>query len=478
MLFPELRQPSDRPALRVGDDEVSHTRLAGSAARLATELAGCDRVAVWAENTIATGVATVAALIAGVPAIPVNPKSGSRELEHILGDCRPAAVLCGDDSKLPAGFDGLRRIAVTGDGGDAADLPPEPPAEAAALIVYTSGTTGPPKGAVLPRRAIASNLDALATAWGWSGSDVVCHALPLFHVHGLVLGTLGPIRRGGTSWHLGGFSAEAVAGALADEATMLFAVPTMYHRLADAAETDPAIAAGLGGARLLVSGSAPLPAAEHQRLTRLTGQRVIERYGMSETLMIASTTVTGERRGGSVGEPLDGVEVSVRDDLGAELEPGDDAIGEVHVRGQNVMLGYLNRPEATAAAFTADGFFRTGDLAVRSADGYITLVGRRATDLIKSGGFKIGAGEIESALLDHPAVAEAAVAGVPDADLGERVCAWVVLRPDAAVTAPELTNHVAATLSPHKRPRSVWMVDSLPRNAMGKVLKTELRNRV
>ena len=148
------------------------------------------------------------------------------------------------------------------------------------------------------------------------------------------------------------------------------------------------------------------------------------------------------------------------------------------MRGQNVMLGYLNRPEATAAAFTADGFFRTGDLAVRSADGYITLVGRRATDLIKSGGFKIGAGEIESALLDHPAVAEAAVAGVPDADLGERVCAWVVLRPDAAVTAPELTNHVAATLSPHKRPRSVWMVDSLPRNAMGKVLKTELRNRV
>jgi malonyl-CoA/methylmalonyl-CoA synthetase len=293
-----------------------------------------------------------------------------------------------------------------------------------------------------------------------------------------VLGTLGPIRHGGTSWHLGGFSPESVAAALAGPATMLFAVPTMYHRLADAAEGDPRIAAGLAAARLLISGSAPLPAAEHRRLTRLTGQGVVERYGMSETLMIASTTVAGERRAGSVGQPLEGVEVSIRDDLGAAIEPGDDAIGEVHVRGPNVMLGYLNQAGATTAAFSADGYFRTGDLAVRSADGYIRLVGRRATDLIKSGGFKIGAGEIESALLEHPAVAEAAVAGLPDRDLGERVCAWVVLRPDAEATAPELTNHVAATLSPHKRPRTIWMVESLPRNAMGKVLKTELRKHV
>ena len=354
-------------------------------------------------------------------------------------------------------------------------MPPDPADDVPALIVYTSGTTGPPKGAVLPRRAIASNLDALATAWEWTEADVVCHALPLFHVHGLVLGTLGPLRRGGTSWHLGGFSPGAVAAALTGPATMLFGVPTMYHRLADAAESDPAVAAGLAGARLLVSGSAPLPAAEHERLARLTGLAVVERYGMSETLMIASTKAAGERRAGSVGLPLEGVDVQLRDDDGSELEPGADAIGEVHVRGPNVMLGYLNRPDATAAAFRPDGFFRTGDLAVRSADGFIRLVGRRATDLIKSGGFKIGAGEIESALLEHPQVAEAAVAGMPDADLGERVCAWVVLRPEAAVTESELSDHVAAALSPHKRPRTVWMVESLPRNAMGKVLKTELR---
>jgi malonyl-CoA/methylmalonyl-CoA synthetase len=195
---------------------------------------------------------------------------------------------------------------------------------------------------------------------------------------------------------------------------------------------------------------------------------------MSETLMIASTRVDGERRPGSVGTPLDGVEVSVRDDDGSEITPGAESIGEVHVRGQNVMLGYLNRPDATAEAFTADGFFRTGDLAVRSSDGLITIVGRRATDLIKSGGFKIGAGEIESALLEHPAVAEAAVRGLPDPDLGERVCAWIVLRPGATATAGELTNHVAQALTPHKRPRSVVMVDALPRNAIGKVLKREL----
>ena len=370
---------------------------------------------------------------------------------------------------------GLRRIDVDPDARSDRELPPEAGPETPALIVYTSGTTGPPKGAVLPRRAISSNLDALAAAWEWTAADVVCHALPLFHVHGLVLGTLGPVHRGGTSWHLGGFSPDAVGTALAGDGTMLFAVPTMYHRLADAAETDAGLARGLACARLLVSGSAALPAAEHHRLTRLTGQHVVERYGMSETLMIASTTVTGDRRAGSVGTPLAGVEVSVRDDDGSEIPPGEETIGEVHVRGPNVMLGYLNRPDATAEAMTADGFFRTGDLAVRSGDGFIRIVGRRATDLIKSGGFKIGAGEIEAALLEHDAVAEAAVAGLPDADLGERVCAWVVLRPGAAVSEKELENHVAVALTPHKRPRTVLVVESLPRNAMGKVLKTQLR---
>jgi malonyl-CoA/methylmalonyl-CoA synthetase len=353
---------------------------------------------------------------------------------------------------------------------------PEPAADAPALIVYTSGTTGPPKGAVLPRRAIAANLDALAAAWDWSGADTVAHALPLFHVHGLVLATLGPLRLGGCSWHLGRFDPAAVAAALAGDATMLFAVPTMYHRLADAAEQSAEVAAGLGAARLLVSGSAALPAVEHDRITRLTGLQIVERYGMTETLMIASARAAGARRAGSVGTPLPGVEVRLVDDEGHELDGGDaDAMGEVQVRGENLFLGYLDRPDATAAAFTPDGFFRTGDLGVRDADGSLRLLGRRSVDLIKTGGFKVGAGEVEQALLEHPAVAEAAVAGVPDPDLGERIVAWVVLRPGAEPGPEELTGHVASLIAGHKRPREVRFIDALPRNAMGKVEKTRLR---
>jgi malonyl-CoA/methylmalonyl-CoA synthetase len=257
---------------------------------------------------------------------------------------------------------------------------------------------------------------------------------------------------------------------------MLFAVPTMYHRLADAAEQSPEVGRGLGAARLLVSGSAALPAVEHERITRLTGLQIVERYGMTETLMIASARASGERRPGSVGTPLPGVEVRLVDDDGRELEGADpDAMGEVQVRGANLFLGYLDQPEATAAAFTPDGFFRTGDLGVRGADGSLRLLGRRSVDLIKTGGFKVGAGEVEQALLEHPAVAEAAVAGVPDPDLGERIVAWVVLRPDAAPEPEELTRHVASLIAGHKRPREVRFVDALPRNAMGKVSKTKLR---
>ncbi len=343
-----------------------------------------------------------------------------------------------------------------------------------ALIVYTSGTTGAPKGAVMPRRAITSNLDALADAWAWTADDVVAHGLPLFHVHGLVLGILGPLRRGGTAMHLGRFSPEAVTEALAGEATMLFGVPTMYRRLADAAEESPELARALGRARLLVSGSAALPAAEHARIERLTGRSVVERYGMTETLMNTAIRADGEPAPGTVGPAVTGVEVRLVDDDGAELDVHDDeTIGELHVRGPNVFLGYLNRPEATAEALR-DGWFVTGDMATRGANGYIRLVGRRATDLIKSGGYKIGAGEIEGSLREHPAVADAAVTGEPDDDLGERVVAWVVLRDGATVEEGELADHVAGQLAPHKRPRVVHLLDDLPRNEMGKVQKKRL----
>ncbi|HTE62782.1 MAG TPA: AMP-binding protein, partial [Solirubrobacteraceae bacterium] len=237
----------------------------------------------------------------------------------------------------------------------------------------------------------------------------------------------------------------------------------------------PSIAEALGRARILVSGSAALPAAEHERIERLTGQRALERYGMTETLMNTAIRADGARRPGFVGPPLRGVQVRLVDDDGEVIDAGDgETIGEIEVRGPNLFLGYLNRPEATAASFR-DGWFRTGDLATRDADEYIRIVGRRATDLIKSGGFKLGAGEIEGALREHPAVDDAAVTGEPDDDLGERVVAWVVLREGANVEPGDLIDHVASLLAPHKRPRVVRYVADLPRNELGKVQKKRLR---
>jgi malonyl-CoA/methylmalonyl-CoA synthetase len=249
----------------------------------------------------------------------------------------------------------------------------------------------------------------------------------------------------------------------------------MYHRLVAAPEPDPAIADALRRARLLVSGSAALPAADHERIEAATGQRVVERYGMTETLMNCAVRASEDRRPGFVGPPLDGVEVRLVDETGDVVPPEDtteDTIGEIQVRGPNLFTGYLNRPDATAAAHTADGWFVTGDVATRGAGGYLRIVGRKATDLIKSGGFKIGTGEIENVLLEHPAVAEVAVTGEPDPDLGERVVAWVVLA--TPTTGQELADHVAAQLAPHKRPRAVRFLDALPRNDLGKVMKKRL----
>jgi malonyl-CoA/methylmalonyl-CoA synthetase len=449
-----------RAALRFGGAELSYAQLRRAALAVAARLEGAARVAVRAEPRIETAVAVAGALAAGVPVVPLNPGAGERELEHVMADSAPDLVLGPEDVPL--------------DGDGAAEAPPAPAPDAPALVVYTSGTTGPPKGAVLPVRALASNLDALARAWAWTAADVVAHGLPLFHVHGLVVGTLGPLRLGGTAVHLGRFTPDAAADALAADATMLFGVPTMYRRLAEAAEADPRVAAALGRARLLVSGSAPLPAAEHVRIERVCGQRVVERYGMTETLMNTAVRADGDRRAGYVGPPLDGVELRLVDDDGGPIEQHDDeTIGEILVRGPNLFLGYLNRPDATAEALR-DGWFATGDLATRAADGYVRIVGRRATDLIKSGGFKIGAGEIEAALREHPAVDDAAVTGEPDDDLGERVVAWVVLRAGAGASEDELRAHVGRLLAAYKRPRVVHLLETLPRNELGKVQKTRL----
>ena len=466
---------SARTAVEFPDRSLTYGELAARAGDVASEIRGMVRVVVLAESRIETAVAVVAGLLAGVPVVLLNPKSGDRELAHLVADADPEAVLLARDAGVPAGFDGRQVVVIHLDGPPTEPVAwPEPPPEAPALVVYTSGTTGPPKGAVLPRRAIASNLDALADAWAWTEADVVAHGLPLFHVHGLVLGILGPLRRGGTARHLGRFSPEAVQRALDDGATVLFGVPTMYRRLAEAAEASPRLASALGAARLLVSGSAALPAAEHERLERITGRRAIERYGMTETLINTAIRADGDRRAGFVGPTLAGIDLRLVDDEGRMLTASDgETIGEIQVRGPNLFLGYLNRPDATAAVMR-DGWFATGDMATQGPDGYLRIVGRRATDLVKSGGYKIGAGEIEAALREHPAVADAAVTGEPDPDLGERVVAWVVLRDGDVVSAEQLTEHVAQQLAPHKRPRVVRFLNDLPRNELGKVQKARL----
>lgn len=470
MLLPTLADPNDRAALRFGADVLTHAELAGAACAVADTIAGARRVAVQADPALTTCVAVVGALLAGAAVIPINPRIGERELAHIITDSEPDLILLGDTpaaSPLPRELD---RIHVDLTRRGMGPLPSEPDGESTAFIVYTSGTTGPPKGVMLPRRALTSNLDALAAAWAWTSADTVVHALPLFHVHGLILGVLGPLRRGGTTHHIGRFSTSATAEALAAESTtMMFGVPTMYSRLAADCEADGRLAAGISRARLLVSGSAALPASVHQRVLATTGHAVIERYGMTETLMNCGVRVGGEIRPGTVGPPIDGVELRLVDDDG---QPVISGIGEIEVSGPNLFTGYLNRPDATARCLRG-GWFRTGDMAVMESRGYLRIVGRRATDLIKSGGYKIGAGEIENALLEHPAVAEVAVTGEPDDDLGERIVAWVV--PAGERPAPEeLADHVARLLAPHKRPRVVRFLTGLPRNEMGKVMKRAL----
>ncbi len=466
-LFEPLDRPSERTAVSFPDGALSYSALDLAARELRRRLPDRGPLALWATPSTATAVALLAALRCGMHVVPLHPKSGEAELRHILEVARPSALLAAEGTAI----DGLATISPrTGTGPARVGDPDEDLSHQAGLIVFTSGTTGPPKGVVLGAGAIAANLDALADAWAWTAEDVVVHALPLCHVHGLVVATLGALRRGGEVRHVGEFAPERLAGELAAGATMLFAVPTMYRRLADAAERDPAIASALGAARLLVSGSAALPAAEHRRIEALCGQRILERYGMSETLMIASMRAERERRPGYVGWPLAGVALRVVDDDGVDVAADDATIGEVIVAGPSLFDGYLDAPEATAAAL-ADGWFRTGDLGVLGADGALRLLGRRSSDLIKSGGYRIGAGEIEVALLEHPGVAEAAVLGVPDDDLGERIVAWVVRRDGVEVAAAELIDHVARMLAPHKRPREVRFVDALPRNLLGKVQK-------
>ena len=472
-LFPALFDPPDRAALVFPDGALTWPELRLHAHALGVELAGSRRVAVWATPSLTSAVGIVAALLAGVPAVPLNPRAGLRELEHVIADAAPDAVLAAPGTDLPAALSSVRRLSIPRESlrsGARVDRFDTPPPDTPALVVYTSGTTGPPKGAVLSRGAIAANLDALADAWAWTADDVLVHALPLFHVHGLVLGVLGPLRRGGALRHLGTFDAGTLAGAVAAGGTLVFGVPTHYHRLAAELETDARAAATIGQARLLVSGSAALTAVDHARLQRLTGLAVRERYGLTETLILTAARADEPPEPGTVGRPLAGTDLRLvpLDAAADDTDDTDDGLGAVEARGPALFSGYLNRP----ADLTADGWFRTGDVGRWTPSGALALVGRQATDLIKSGGFKLGAGEIENALLEHPAVAEVAVVGVPDEDLGERVVAYVVAA--EPVAERELADHVATLLASYKRPREVRFVTELPRNDMGKLVKARL----
>ncbi len=482
-LLPHVTDPTDRDALCAGGRALSYREVRRAASAVAERVAGMGRVAVWATPSLETCVAVVGVLLSGSATVPLNPKMGDRELQHVLRDSAPTAVVATRDAVLPLVAARLPRVAVDLDnpGSGPSTLAPEPGDDAPAFVFYTSGTTGPPKGVPVSRRAVASNLDALAEAWAWTSGDVLTHALPLFHVHGLVLGVLGPLRIGGSLRHAGRFSPEALCRELDAGATMLFGVPTMYHALAEAAESHEGggeVARAFARARLLVSGSAALQARDAERIERATGRRILERYGLTETLMNCAARADRDPRPGTVGPPLAGVDVRLLDDRGAQMHESDDqTIGEVAVRGPNVFRGYLNRPDATASVLR-DGWFHTGDLATRGDDGALRIVGRRATDLIKTGGYKVGAGEVEAALLEHAGVAEVAVTGEPDDRLGERIVAWVVARdPGQPPPAKALEDHVAALLAPHKRPRVVRFLDALPRNDMGKVRKAELKSR-
>ncbi|MDT5361977.1 MAG: fatty acid CoA ligase FadD36 [Mycobacterium sp.] len=449
-------------AVRIDGVTLSRSDLVGGATSVAERVGGAHRVAVLATPTASTVLAVTGCLIAGVPVVPVPADVGAAERRHILTDSGAQAWL-GD---LPEETEGLPHVPVRLHARSWHRYR-EPSPDATAMVIYTSGTTGPPKGVVISRRAIAADIDALAQAWQWTPDDTLVHGLPLFHVHGLVLGLLGSLRIGNRLVHTGRPTPAAYAAA---SGSLYFGVPTVWSRIAG--DLDAALA--LAPARLLVSGSAPLPVPVFDELVRLTGHAPVERYGSTESLITVSTLADGERRPGWVGLPLAGVSSRLLDDDGAEVPHDGETIGRLEVRGPMLFDGYLNRPDATAEVFGADGWYRTGDMAVVDGAGMHRIVGRESVDLIKSGGYRIGAGEIETALLGHPGVSEAAVVGVPDDDLGQRIVAFVVGSPEIGVQPAELIDFVAQQLSVHKRPREVRIVDALPRNAMGKVLKKEL----
>lgn len=352
----------------------------------------------------------------------------------------------------------------------AVPLPQDP--NATCLMIYTSGTTGHPKGAELTHGNLTANLNSLHEAWGWRDDDVLLHVLPIFHVHGLIVALHGALHAGATAVLHPTFVAENTLQTLQDrQCTVFMAVPTIHRRLVNAAN---AATVDLSHMRLLTSGSDRLPDDLFQAFQDTFGHTLLERYGMSETSMLISNPLHGERRVGSVGLPLPGVQVRIVNPETEAVLP-DNSVGEVQVRGDNICKGYWRQPEKTAAAFTADGWLRTGDLGLRATDGYYTLKGR-SKDLVISGGYNVYPPEVELVLAAHPAVQASAVIGCADDVWGERVTAVIILHPGATTTAADIIAHCKDHLVSYKVPRRVLFVDEFPRNALGKISKAQLRH--
>ncbi|HMR53186.1 MAG TPA: malonyl-CoA synthase [Amaricoccus sp.] len=446
----------------------------------ASGVAPGDRIAVQVEKSVANVALYLAVLQCGAVHVPLNPAYTPAELGHFLKDARPKVLVCdpGSEAALAAlakqgsawlftlGADGHGSLTAQAEGLPSDRAVAARSGEDIAAILYTSGTTGLSKGAMLSHDNLWSNAATLHALWGFRPGDVLIHALPLYHTHGLFVALNLMLMNGGRILLLPRFDADQVIGLMA-RATVLMGVPTFYTRLL---ASEGLTREAAGGMRLFVSGSAPLLARTHADFEARTGQRILERYGMTETGMSASNPLHGERRAGTVGLALPGVALRVCDGEGRALPPGE--VGVLEVRGPNVFLGYWNLPEKTAAEFRADGYFITGDLATIAADGYVSIVGR-AKDLIISGGLNVYPKEVETALDALPGIVESAVIGVPHPDLGEAVVAVVTATGEPGDLAGALRDRLAG----FKIPKRVLRVEALPRNAMGKVQKNLLRER-
>ncbi|MCX5530018.1 long-chain fatty acid--CoA ligase [Streptomyces sp. NBC_00006] len=476
----------ERPALRLDEQVLDYRTLDERSARVAAWLADRgvgpgDRVAVVLPNVPHFAVAYYGALRAGAVVVPMNPLLKSGEIGYSAGDCAARTILTGGPA-LPQATAAAQELGIT-----CTDVTGEDFAAAldamhggsavvdradddAAVILYTSGTTGRPKGAVLTHGNLRSNTATVARLLGITGDDTVFGGLPFFHVFGQTCGLNAAVLTGACVTLLPRFDAAKALDILTrDRVTVMEGVPTMFVALLAAAEA-------VGGAsvdtvRVSATGGSAMPVEVLHRFEAAFGCPVVEGYGLSETSPVVTLgAVDGVRKPGSIGVPVDGVEVRLLDDEGKEVTEGE--VGEIAVLGPNVMRGYWNRPEADAAAFT-DGWFRTGDLARRDEDGHYFIVDRKK-DLIIRGGYNVYPREIEEVLYTHPAVAEAAVIGLPHELHGEEICAVLTLKPGTAATAEELRDYVKERVAAYKYPRTVHLVEALPKGPTGKILKREL----